>query len=182
MPRGHGWIIGELIGKILCSQTRAGFNGFSQVLLHISRTICSARVGSTWWGEYISFRVKCRVGKFLFRKWDLEWLQKLHLSSDSTEYISSRGVYSSRVFSIPCPPREEKKKYKKTTFYYSETHGRKDSIFLRGWQVAGERGERQEENVLFKTWNQYVLSNPNQIVYAKVIRPRVYLLGINILP
>lgn len=98
VPRGHGWIIGELIGKILCSQKRASFNGFSQVLLHISWTICSARVGSTCGGRCISFRLKCRVEKFLFRKWDLEWLQKLHLSSASTSYISSQGVYSGWLF------------------------------------------------------------------------------------
>lgn len=55
-----------------------------------------------------------------------------------------------RLGFFPFQVHQEKKK-KKTTFYYSETHGRKDSIFLRGWQVVGGRGERQEENVLFKT-------------------------------
>lgn len=37
--------------KAPCSQKGTGFNGFPQLLLPISRSICSARVvGSTWGG------------------------------------------------------------------------------------------------------------------------------------
>lgn len=45
-----------------------------------------------------------------------------------------------------------------------------------------EGGEKGEKRMFFSRLEINVLSNPNQIVYAKVIRPRVYLLGINILP
>lgn len=46
---------------------------------------------------------------------------------------------------FPFHVHQEKKKT--TTIHYSETHGRKESIFLRGWQVVG----RREENVPFQT-------------------------------
>lgn len=146
VPRGHGWIIGELIGKILCSQKRASFNGFSQVLLHISWTICSARVGSTCGGRCISFRLKCRVEKFLFRKWDLEWLQKLHLSTSfHIIYFFTGSLF--RLGFFPFHVHQEKKKH--TTFYYSETHKRKDFIFLRGWQVVGGREGTGKKRMFF---------------------------------
>ena len=43
---------------------------------------------------------KWRVSKILFRKWDVVWLQKLHMSSASTEYISL-------FFFILWPPEEK---------------------------------------------------------------------------
>lgn len=57
--------------------------------------------------------------------------------------------------------------------------GRKESIFLREWQIIGGRGKKGVERVLFQTWNQYALSNPSQIVYAHVIKARVNLLGMH---
>lgn len=60
VPRGHGWIIGELIGRILKT---VGFSSFSQVLLHISRNICSAHVGSTC-RVYVIFRLSGEFRRF----------------------------------------------------------------------------------------------------------------------
>lgn len=96
---GSGRIIRELIGKILCSQKRAGFNGFAHVLLHISTAICSAHVGSTCRG-CISLRRQWRAGTVLFRKWDLVWLQEPH--------ISSCRVHLSWAFSTLCPQEKGK--------------------------------------------------------------------------
>lgn len=46
-----------------------------------------------------------------------------------------------------------------------------------------EGGKKGEKKILFPRLEiNTSLSNPNQIVYGKVIRPRVYLLEINILP
>lgn len=57
-------IIRELIGKRLCSQKRAGLNGFAHVLSHISAAMCSARVGSTC-GACGGLRRRWRAGTVL---------------------------------------------------------------------------------------------------------------------
>ena len=86
------------MGKTLSSQKRVGFSGFSQVLLHISRTICSAHVGSTC-GEYISFRLSGVLGRFCLEN---EMQYDCRGSSAFTEYISLD------FFFILCPPKEGK--------------------------------------------------------------------------
>ena len=55
-------------------------------------------------------------------------------------------------------------------------------FFLKRMVGSWREGKKERRKYFLIFEINTPLSNPNQIVYAKVIRPRVYLLEINILP
>lgn len=117
VPGGPGRIIRELIGKILCSQKRAGFNGFAHILFHISTAICSARVGSTCGGAPAS-DASGELGRFCLEN-------ETQCGCCSPVFLHAESIRAGLF-----PLHVHQGRGKNTTFCYSETLGRKESSFL----------------------------------------------------